>query len=231
MSEPATPDQSRLLEKYRAEIFSILGKHHLYNPRLFGSVLKGVHRTDSDIDLVVDPGEEATLLSLVGAESELSSILGISIDLKASSELSEVFRSTVLSESQPLGLWKPIAHQWMSPQLRDIDYLTHIQGALLKIQRNASTYEEFLQSELIQDSNIRALEIIGEAVSRLSLDLKRQYPNVPWEKFSAMRNRLIHGYFDVDLARLWKTLEIDIPVFESDISKIVAAFGRGEEDG
>ena len=57
----------------------------------------------------------------------------------------------------------------------------------------------------------RCLEILGEAASKLSSDIRNQFPNIPWANMVAMRNRLIHAYFDVDLDIVWATVSEDLP--------------------
>ncbi|HQP49274.1 MAG TPA: DUF86 domain-containing protein [Spirochaetota bacterium] len=58
---------------------------------------------------------------------------------------------------------------------------------------------------------IRLLEVIGEAVSGISESTKNKYPEIPWKKMVAMRNRLIHGYFDVNYDIVWDTIKNDLP--------------------
>jgi uncharacterized protein with HEPN domain/predicted nucleotidyltransferase len=215
-------DHQNLLEKHRERILEILAKYGLGNPRLFGSVLHATHDPESDIDLLVDPSSETTLLTLIAAEQEIQKELGLSVDLKTPEELSKRFRENVIAESRSLTDWQSGEKSThMSPQFRDRDYLNHIQRAIEKIHRYSSDREEFFRREEIQDSVIRGLEIIGEAVGRLSQNLKDAHPNVPWQHISGLRNRLIHGYFDVQLDRVWKTVEEDVPAFEQAVSKIV----------
>jgi uncharacterized protein with HEPN domain len=57
----------------------------------------------------------------------------------------------------------------------------------------------------------RAIEILGEAASRVSAETRSAQPAVPWNKITAMRNRLIHAYFDVDRDIVWKTAAEEIP--------------------
>lgn len=59
---------------------------------------------------------------------------------------------------------------------------------------------------------VRAIEIIGEAASRLSDETRSAYSEIPWKAIVGMRNRLIHGYFDVDTEVVWKTVTQEIPV-------------------
>lgn len=58
---------------------------------------------------------------------------------------------------------------------------------------------------------VKLIEIVGEAASRVTAESQRAHPNVPWRDIVAMRNRLIHGYFDVDLDRVWDTVTDDFP--------------------
>lgn len=57
----------------------------------------------------------------------------------------------------------------------------------------------------------RLLEIVGEAAASLSQDVRDSRPEVPWRAIIGTRNRLIHGYFDVDLDIIWNIVRHDIP--------------------
>ena len=57
----------------------------------------------------------------------------------------------------------------------------------------------------------RGVEIIGEAATGVSGAFRVAHPEIPWRKVVGMRNRLIHAYFDVDLNRLWKTVQTSVP--------------------
>ncbi len=58
---------------------------------------------------------------------------------------------------------------------------------------------------------VRLLEIIGEAANGISLNYQQSHPELPWIEMISMRNRLIHGYFDVNLDIVWKTVQEDLP--------------------
>jgi uncharacterized protein with HEPN domain len=58
---------------------------------------------------------------------------------------------------------------------------------------------------------VRAIEVVGEAASRVTNETKTAAPNVPWAAIVGMRNRLIHGYFDIDADVIWKTATEEIP--------------------
>ena len=75
------------------------------------------------------------------------------------------------------------------------------------------TRQDFLQDTQVQDSVIRRLEIIGEAAGRISPEFRDAQPEIQWSEIRGMRNRMIHGYddVDVDVDVVWDTVERDIP--------------------
>lgn len=85
------------------------------------------------------------------------------------------------------------------------------------------TKKNFLKSQQVQDAVLRRIEIIGEAVKYLPLELKRKHTNIPWNEISDMRNIIVHEYFGVDLELTWKTIKIDIPILKKQLTKIMDA--------
>lgn len=67
------------------------------------------------------------------------------------------------------------------------------------------------QDEMLCFALTRAIEIIGEAASRVSHEAQDALPNVPWKEVTGMRNRLAHAYFDIDLDILWRTAREAVP--------------------
>jgi uncharacterized protein with HEPN domain len=67
------------------------------------------------------------------------------------------------------------------------------------------------RNRMLQLALIRLIEVIGEAAGRVSEDTRKQITTIPWPLVIAMRNRLIHGYFDVDVERVWDTVVNDLP--------------------
>jgi len=73
------------------------------------------------------------------------------------------------------------------------------------------TKEEFLKDNLLQSGILHQIIIIGEAVKRLSESYRKNHPGIPWRLIAGMRDRVVHGYFDVDLEEVWNTVEKDLP--------------------
>jgi uncharacterized protein with HEPN domain len=91
----------------------------------------------------------------------------------------------------------------------------------------------FLADRRLQKATIRDLEVIGEAARNLAPAVRRLAPRIPWRKVVAMRNRLIHGYFDVDLRIVYHTASRDVPallpLLRDLLGRLEAA--AGETDG
>lgn len=115
----------------------------------------------------------------------------------------------------------------MTPRfLRRRDYLEHILEAL----RLARGYTEglgkadFLDDRKTQQAVILNLLVVGEAATRLTEcapELVAAHPEVEWKAIRGMRNRLAHGYFDVNLDVVWDTVQIAVPELERQVLRIL----------
>ena len=70
-------------------------------------------------------------------------------------------------------------------------------------------------------ATVRAIEVIGEAASRVSQEGRDRLPSVPWRKIVGMRNRLVHAYFDVDTDTLWDTVTSALPKLLSQLKPVL----------
>ena len=69
---------------------------------------------------------------------------------------------------------------------------------------------------------IQLLQIAGEAAKRVSDETRARYPSVPWRQVAGTRDRLIHGYFEVDLELVWSIVSQDLPELVAQIEAILA---------
>lgn len=107
---------------------------------------------------------------------------------------------------------------------RDRLYLRHILEAIAAIEEFTDAgHAGFCFDRKTQSAVIRQLEIIGEAVKHLSSELTAAETAVPWRLIAGARDRLIHGYFQVDLDAVWAMVEQDLPVLRSNVLRIEAA--------
>lgn len=100
--------------------------------------------------------------------------------------------------------------------------LIHIQEAAQKVilYTENKTQEDFEQDEVLQLALIRLIEIIGEASSRLSKNLREENETIPWQSIIGMRNRLVHAYFSIDYDVVWATVTVAIPELLKEINAI-----------
>jgi uncharacterized protein with HEPN domain len=75
--------------------------------------------------------------------------------------------------------------------------------------------------EMLLFALVRAVEIIGEAASKVSAETRDAAPAVPWTKISAMRNRLIHAYFHIDRDILWRTVVEEVPTLPMLLAPLI----------
>jgi uncharacterized protein with HEPN domain len=71
---------------------------------------------------------------------------------------------------------------------------------------------------------VRLLEILGEAAGRVLPDDRGRYPQIPWPQLVSLRNRLIHGYDQVDFDVLWQILTQDLPPLVQELEAILASY-------
>ena len=108
---------------------------------------------------------------------------------------------------------------------RLIDYLEHMQQAAMDacdfVQGMAR--EDFQQDKRTQQAVIMSLIIVGEAATKVMdshPDFAQEHPQVPWRSMRGMRNRMAHGYFDIDLDMVWNTVQNALPELLRQLSAL-----------
>ena len=69
---------------------------------------------------------------------------------------------------------------------------------------------------------VRAIEIVGEAASKVSNETRAAHNATPWQAIIGMRNRLVHAYFEVDSQVVWKTVTVEIPAVLPQLQALAA---------
>jgi len=109
----------------------------------------------------------------------------------------------------------------------DISRIEHMVDACEKIMRFTDVaYEIYDSSDEKKAAVARYFEILGEAASRLSDELKAKYPEVPWRVATALRNALIHDYIKIEYSELWDTAKNDIPLMYPQLKGILQDLHR-----
>jgi len=113
---------------------------------------------------------------------------------------------------------------------REARYLRYIGDAIRRIEeRTAGGRGVFLEDDVLQDAVIRRLETLADATGRLSTALRGRHPEMPWRAITDFRNRVAHGYLDVDLGLVWRVIEEDLTPLKSVIEQELAGPAREVE--
>jgi uncharacterized protein with HEPN domain len=107
-------------------------------------------------------------------------------------------------------------------RLRVDDYLTHMLDAirLVRSYTDGLSKAGFIEDKRTQQAVILNLIILGEAASRRSAnhaEFVAAYADIPWNQMRGMRNRMAHGYFDINLDIVWETVRKSLPKLEDQL--------------
>ncbi len=105
----------------------------------------------------------------------------------------------------------------------NIFFIRHILESLELIEEFTKNFtrEEFKNDEKTQAAVIEKIQIIGEAAKNVSEALKDRYSNIPWKEMARTRDKLVHGYFSVDLDLTWDIVIKDLPGLKTNIQEII----------
>jgi uncharacterized protein with HEPN domain len=85
------------------------------------------------------------------------------------------------------------------------------------------TREDLDNDRQLELALVKAIEVIGEAATKLTKQCRDKSPQIPWDSIIGMRNRLIHAYFDVNRDILWSTVEDDLPPLIVELERILGS--------
>ncbi|MBI4980028.1 DUF86 domain-containing protein [Candidatus Woesearchaeota archaeon] len=107
---------------------------------------------------------------------------------------------------------------------KDLIFLKHILESIEKIESYTknSSKEKFTKQIQLQDAIIRRLEIMGEAAKNITSDFKNKHNSLPWSEMIRTRDKVIHGYFGIDLDIVWDITQKDLPLLKKQIKKVLS---------
>jgi uncharacterized protein with HEPN domain len=111
---------------------------------------------------------------------------------------------------------------------KDSDFLADILEAAERILSYTTDldYDDFLGDTKTQDAVIRNLEIIGEAVKRISPALRKEHAELPWQSMAGLRDRLIHDYFGVNVDIVWEIISRELEGLIESLKAITGDAGN-----
>lgn len=84
------------------------------------------------------------------------------------------------------------------------------------------TFHDFLRDTRTYDAVVRNFEVMGEASKKVPLEVRLRSAQVPWSEIARFRDRLAHGYRDLDDAIIWRTIEQDVAPLLAEVQHILA---------
>ncbi len=182
---------------------------------VFGSFARGDETPQSDIDLLLALKPEGQrpslgLFEVIRLENELEKHLGRCVDLVTEEGISPRIKASVDKEKVIL-----YEENWR--------YCAIIYDAICTIETyNAGVNKmAFLANGMMQDAIMRPIEIIGEAVARISYELQEKHPDLPWLEMRAIRNKIVHDYLEINTDIIWDTVKNDLPSLKTQIKKLL----------
>jgi uncharacterized protein with HEPN domain len=111
----------------------------------------------------------------------------------------------------------------MSRKRRDKEYLADVVEAVQRIVSYTAelSYEEFLADRKTQDAVLRNLQVMGEAVKKLSALVKQAHPHLPWKQVAGMLDKVVHDYFGINYDIIWALAKQELPAMLPSLAAIL----------
>jgi len=104
----------------------------------------------------------------------------------------------------------------------DHRYVQHIFDCITTIEAfTENGYAEFAQSVMAQNAVMYQFMIMGEATKRISQETHDSYSSIPWRPMARFRDVLIHGYSNINIEEVWRTVENDLPSLKRSIHNLL----------
>lgn len=109
----------------------------------------------------------------------------------------------------------------MREQVRDKGRLEHMAQAMQNVitYTDGMTVEQLANNSLVKHATAYNIQILGEAVYKLTDEFKNSHPETPWKLIEKMRHILVHDYYQVNMQIMWDVITMDIPKLKPQIEK------------
>lgn len=114
----------------------------------------------------------------------------------------------------------------MREPARDIGRLEHILEAIEYVKLYTAGYDcdSLAKDTLHFHATVHNVQIVGEAVYKLSSDFKKEHPLTQWAAIEKMRHVLVHDYYQINYRILWEIVSVDLPALAEQVSGYLSEF-------
>ena len=210
-------EQDAIAARLRIALPSLRQRWPIRSLALFGSVVRGEARNDSDLDVLVEFDRPIDLFAFLALEDELASLSGRRVGSGFARGTQALHRSADTRGSHPAVTLE-----------RDYrDFLQDLVSACRSIIGFVAgmSFDACMADEKTRFAVMRGYEILGEATRHLPSDLKDPNPEIPWVYMAAVRNRIAHGYFGIDDLVLFETIETRLKALLPLLEALAATHG------
>jgi uncharacterized protein with HEPN domain len=105
-------------------------------------------------------------------------------------------------------------------------YLTDIDDAISAVQSYTAgiTYEQLVGDRKTREAIILNFVVIGEAIKKIPREIIDRHPGVPWKEFAGMRDKMVHGYFQISPAIVWETSRHDLTPLAAAVKDLLREY-------
>ena len=106
--------------------------------------------------------------------------------------------------------WKHRARHMLQATERILGYCAGVKEA------------QFRSDQQLIDAVVWNLTVLGEAAKKVPARIEKQFPELPWAQMCGIRNRVVHGYDEIDVTVIWNVVQIELPPLAPLIERLIS---------
>ena len=213
-------DRKEVLDTLRRNMPILEERFGVTELALFGSFARDQATEESDVDIIVKFNARPHWKTYFGAQFYLEDLLGRPVDMSTMREL----RSEILPyvERDTINVLRPERYP----------LLAFLHRRYLEFGEKVLSYTDgldeaaFIADGLTYDATMRNIQLIGESATHIPSEVREEHPDIPWSAIIGTRNRLVHGYRQVDQAVLWSIIQDAIPTLLPQLQQLLEDLQR-----